>query len=194
MRRLFPDTELGVDPADVYRRLPQPPGPHRPAGRLNMIEGAAAVHGRTAELGGADHHAVSAILRSVADVLLVGAGALRTEGYGPAVMDTATARRAAFDLLATTLLARGGGGRGRPVFWAGERPGGGRPHRRRTPAGAEAVTEAGEIAAPIGSADVARPDQEVAGVLGAGLLRIGVDVMDATSCPSSVLTTVLGPG
>lgn len=89
MRRLFPDPELYVDPVDAYGRLPSA-DPHRPAVRLNMIEsidGAASVSGRTAGLGGPADHTVTAILRSLADVILVGAATLRTEAYGPAWLD-----------------------------------------------------------------------------------------------------------
>lgn len=108
MRRLFPDPELDVDPADAYGRLP-PVAANRPAVRLNMIEsvdGAAAVNGRTVGLGGTADHTVAAILRSLADVILVGAGTVRTEAYGPAVPDdTGTARRAALGLVGAAVIA-----------------------------------------------------------------------------------------
>ncbi len=61
LRRLFPDPEPTVDPADAYRRLSRV-GPHRPAVRMNMItsaDGAASLQERTAGLGGiADTHRV----------------------------------------------------------------------------------------------------------------------------------------
>ncbi len=108
MRRLFPNPELGIDPVDAYRRLP-PAGPNRPAVRLNMIEsvdGAAVVNGRTAGLGGSADHALFALLRSLADVILIGASTLRIEGYGPVVLDElATARRAALGLVGAPVIA-----------------------------------------------------------------------------------------
>jgi riboflavin biosynthesis pyrimidine reductase len=51
---------------------------------VSSIDGAATVGGETAALGGpADHHAFRA-LRGACDAILVGAGTVRIEGYGPA--------------------------------------------------------------------------------------------------------------
>jgi len=70
MRQLFP-TAGDVDPADAYGRRAAL-RPSRPGVRLNMI----------------------ATLRSLADVVLVGAGTMRAEGYGPTrLSDDARARR-----------------------------------------------------------------------------------------------------
>jgi riboflavin biosynthesis pyrimidine reductase len=85
VRQLFPDLVEGVEPLDVYRDLPVVAG--RPAVRLNMIEsvdGAAAVDGRSGGLGGPADRRVFAALRSLADVVLVAAGTVRAENYGPA--------------------------------------------------------------------------------------------------------------
>ena len=95
MRQLFP-TAGDVDPADAYGR-PVALGPSRPWVRLNMIasvDGAASLQGRSGALGGPADKAVFATLRSLADVVLVGAGTMRAEGYGPArLSDDARARR-----------------------------------------------------------------------------------------------------
>jgi riboflavin biosynthesis pyrimidine reductase len=95
MRQLFP-TAGPVDPADAYGRLAAL-GPGRPGVRLNMIvsvDGAASLQGRSGALGGPADKALFASLRSLADVLLVGAGTMRAEGYGPArLSDDARARR-----------------------------------------------------------------------------------------------------
>lgn len=108
MRRLFPDAEAGVDPAKAYGRLPAT-APDRPALRLNMIaslDGAASVGGRTAGLGGSADRALFAVLRSLSDLILVGAGTLRVEGYGPVELDgDATARRAALGLAGAPAIA-----------------------------------------------------------------------------------------
>ena len=84
MRQLFPEAG-GVDPLDAYGRLTTV-GP-RPAVRLNMIasvDGAASIGGRSGALGGPADKALFAVLRTLADVVLVGARTMRTEGYGPA--------------------------------------------------------------------------------------------------------------
>ncbi|HVW35008.1 MAG TPA: pyrimidine reductase family protein [Acidimicrobiia bacterium] len=84
MRRLFPEPCESVEPADVYRDLPVADG--RPAVRLNMIssvDGSAAADGRSGALGGPADHRVFHTLRSLADVVLVAAGTVRTENYGP---------------------------------------------------------------------------------------------------------------
>jgi len=84
LRQLFPETIDGVEPLDVYRDLPVVEG--RPALRLNMIssvDGATAVEGRSGGLGGPADRKVFAALRSLADVILVAAGTVRAECYGP---------------------------------------------------------------------------------------------------------------
>lgn len=101
MRRLFPHLALGVDPVNAYNRLTRV-GAGRAAVRMNMIasaDGAASVNDRTAGLGGTADHAMFAALRSLADVILVGAGTLRAESYGPARLDAAArARRESWGL------------------------------------------------------------------------------------------------
>lgn len=54
--------------------------------RVNMIsslDGATAVGGRSGALGGPSDRLVFSVLRSLADVVLVGSGTARAEGYGP---------------------------------------------------------------------------------------------------------------
>ncbi len=108
MRRLFPDAEADVDPAEAYGRLP-PAVEGRPAVRLNMIaslDGAASVAGHTARLGGSADRTLFAVLRSLSDVILVGAGTLRAEGYGPVELDAAASvRRAALGLVGAPAIA-----------------------------------------------------------------------------------------
>jgi len=85
VRQLLPEPADPVEPLDVYRDLPVVAG--RPAVRLNMIasvDGATAVDGRSGGLGGPADRRVFAALRSLADVVLVAAGTVRTERYGPA--------------------------------------------------------------------------------------------------------------
>ena len=84
MRQLFPEPIDSVEPLEVYRDLPVVAG--RPAVRLNMIssvDGATAVDGLSGGLGGSADRRVFAALRSLADVVLVAAGTVRAETYGP---------------------------------------------------------------------------------------------------------------
>lgn len=92
MRQLLPQAMDDVDPAVAYADLP--------AGtRLNMIasvDGATSVEGLSGALGGGADRRVFAALRSLADVILVAAGTVRAEGYGPARLpgEVQAARRA----------------------------------------------------------------------------------------------------
>jgi riboflavin biosynthesis pyrimidine reductase len=79
MRQLFPEPGGDVDPAAVYGS---------PTGvRLNMIssaDGAATAGSKSGGLGGPGDKVVFAALRGLCDVILVAAGTVRAEGYGPA--------------------------------------------------------------------------------------------------------------
>lgn len=92
------------------RRLTPDPGPLDEAGlvvacapddravpclRVNVIaaaDGAMTVDGRSGGLGNANDQAMMARLRMHADVVLVGAGTIRVEGYGPLVLPEAAQR------------------------------------------------------------------------------------------------------
>ena len=97
MRQLFP-VPGDVHPVDAYAR-PEPAEPGRSRVRLNMIasvDGATSVDGRSGALGGPADKAMFATLRSLADAILVGAGTMRAEGYGPVrLSDAARGRRQA---------------------------------------------------------------------------------------------------
>jgi riboflavin biosynthesis pyrimidine reductase len=85
VRQLVPEPVDSVEPLDVYRDLPIVAG--RPAVRLNMIssvDGSTAVGGLSGGLGGPADHRVFSALRALADVVLVAAGTVRAETYGPA--------------------------------------------------------------------------------------------------------------
>jgi riboflavin biosynthesis pyrimidine reductase len=85
LRRLLPEPAADVPVADAYHRL-VPATPTRPAVRANMIasvDGAAVAGGLTKALGGPADRAVFFALRSLADVIVVGAGTVRAERYGP---------------------------------------------------------------------------------------------------------------
>lgn len=94
MRQLFPAFVDPVDPAGVYGDLPA--AGSRPALRLNMIasaDGATTVGGTSGGLGGAADRALFALLRSLADVVLVAAGTVRAERYGPSSVPVAVVSR-----------------------------------------------------------------------------------------------------
>lgn len=70
----------------------------RPAGRpwlrVNMVsslDGAAALGGRSGALGDADDQRLMSIIRSAADVVLVGSGTVEAEGYGGAAVEATDA-------------------------------------------------------------------------------------------------------
>jgi riboflavin biosynthesis pyrimidine reductase len=97
MRKVYPDSIPEVDPADSYSDVPVATG--RPAVRLNMIvsvDGGTSWGGVSGALGGPADKSLFAVLRSLADLVFVAAGTMRSEGYGPATLPDAIreARRA----------------------------------------------------------------------------------------------------
>jgi riboflavin biosynthesis pyrimidine reductase len=85
VRQLLPEPVDLIDPTDAVWNE-QRPAADRPWVLTNMVEsldGAATVDGRSGGLGGPADRAVFGALRSVADVVLVGAGTVRAERYGP---------------------------------------------------------------------------------------------------------------
>jgi riboflavin biosynthesis pyrimidine reductase len=94
MRQLLPHLVDPVDPASVYADLPS--ANHRPAVRLNMIasiDGATAIAGRSGGLGGDADQKLFRVLRTLADVVLVAAGTVRGERYGPSAVPLAIVTR-----------------------------------------------------------------------------------------------------
>ena len=94
VRQLFPFPVDCVDPLSIYGSIPVAEG--RPAVRLNMIasvDGATAVSGVSGSLGGAADRQLFSVLRSLADAVLVAAGTLRAEQYGPGTLPIAVVSR-----------------------------------------------------------------------------------------------------
>jgi len=84
VRRLLPTYAEDVDPLEVYADMP--PAAGRPGVRLNMVastDGATAVDGVSGPLGSRGDRRVYVVLRSLTDVVMVGAGTIRAERYGP---------------------------------------------------------------------------------------------------------------
>lgn len=86
MRRLWPDP-VEIDDVDAFvasDHRPAPPG--RPWLLVNMItslDGAVTIDGKSGGLGRPADKVMFAALRAIGDVVLAGAGTVRTERYGP---------------------------------------------------------------------------------------------------------------
>lgn len=86
VRHVWPDRGEVGDLAALVADDPRPLPRDRPWVLANMIasaDGAIAVAGRSGGLAGPGDKALFSALRGVADVVLVGAGTVRAEGYGP---------------------------------------------------------------------------------------------------------------
>lgn len=91
MRQLLPEPVPAPDLYDVYGRDWLEPGGLR-VNFVASLDGAVSVNGLSAPLQTPGDNAVFAVLRDLADVVLVGRGTVTGEGYGPLTPD---ARRAA---------------------------------------------------------------------------------------------------
>lgn len=98
MRRIFPIPAVELDTADsLVAAYAYPAGRWVRANMISSIDGAAqGINGRSGSLGTDGDRRVFALLRGLADVVFVGAGTVRTEGYGPVdyVPEYADVRRA----------------------------------------------------------------------------------------------------
>jgi riboflavin-specific deaminase-like protein len=86
VEQVFPRFVADVDATMLYAADERPAGPDRPWVAVNMVasvDGAVTVEGRSGGLSGAGDKTIFFALRSVADVILVGAGTVRAENYGP---------------------------------------------------------------------------------------------------------------
>ena len=86
MHRIFPDGPADADLTALYGDVSRPAVDGRPWVGLSMIaslDGATAVSGLSGGLGNDNDRAVFSLLRSVADVILVGAATAEAEGYRP---------------------------------------------------------------------------------------------------------------
>lgn len=85
MRQVLPHPSE-VDPLQAYLAAPRPNPAGRPwvvVGMVTSLDGATAVEGRSGPLGGPADREVFRAVRAVADVILVAAGTVRAEDYGP---------------------------------------------------------------------------------------------------------------
>jgi riboflavin biosynthesis pyrimidine reductase len=74
---------------EQHYALPPAPARHVRANFVTTLDGAIEIDGRSGSLGGDGDTAVFHLLRELTDVVLVGAGTARAEGYGAAVMPDA---------------------------------------------------------------------------------------------------------
>ena len=82
MRQLYPRAQE-VDLVAVYAYPDSLDRPYVRANMVSSIDGAASLAGRSRGLSSPADKQIFAVLRALADVVLVGAGTVRTEGYGP---------------------------------------------------------------------------------------------------------------
>jgi riboflavin biosynthesis pyrimidine reductase len=101
---LLPEPADGVDVALAYaddRRRRHDGRPWLVLDMISSLDGASSVEGRSGGLSGPADHAVFEVLRSVADVILVGAETVRAERYGrpkrPGQRVAVVSRRAELD-------------------------------------------------------------------------------------------------
>ena len=87
VQQVFPRSDTDdVDPVAAYHDVDRPAPAGRPWVLVNMVasvDGVTAVDGRSGPLGGEADRRLLGVVRGLADVVLVGAGTVRTEGYGP---------------------------------------------------------------------------------------------------------------
>ena len=82
MRQLHPEPADSVSTLDAYA-VARTGTPHLRVNMVSSIDGAAAIDGRVGTLSGPADGVLLHELRTLCDVLLVGAGTIRAEGYGP---------------------------------------------------------------------------------------------------------------
>lgn len=90
VRQLLPPPPPASEP-DLEALYTQPPGVR--LGLATSLDGSTSVDGRSAGLSGEADKRVFRALRAAADVVLVGAGTARAEGYRPARLDPAVQQR-----------------------------------------------------------------------------------------------------
>jgi riboflavin biosynthesis pyrimidine reductase len=84
VRQLLPATTAEPDLERIYSFPAPGTGTYLRGNFVTSLDGAIEVGGRSGPLGGEGDHQIFHLLRGLADVVLVGAGTARNEGYGPA--------------------------------------------------------------------------------------------------------------
>jgi len=88
LRALLPEPSDRADLVEMYSKGLPPPesGPFVRVNMISSLDGAVAVAGRAGGLGGPADKRLFNVLRSLADVVLVGAGTFRVERYRPVTL------------------------------------------------------------------------------------------------------------
>ncbi|BBB00816.1 hypothetical protein RVR_7966 [Actinacidiphila reveromycinica] len=101
MQQLFPppgpDAATPVDLVDAYAYPPREEGPYLRANMVSSLDGAATHDGASAPLSSPADMRIFGTLRALADVIVVGAGTVRQEGYRPGRARPSFAERRAAD-------------------------------------------------------------------------------------------------
>lgn len=90
LRRLDGGPAATSDPFSAYVDIDRPAPPGRPwvlANFVATVDGSVAVDGRVGALSSSIDNQVFELLRAIADVVMVGAGTVRAERYGPVKLD-----------------------------------------------------------------------------------------------------------
>jgi len=93
MRRLYPTPRELAGAAELEDEYLQPSGRHVRANFVTSLDGRIELGGRSSPLGGSADRAAFMAMRGVADVILVGAGTVRQERYGPVRLDPSVQER-----------------------------------------------------------------------------------------------------
>ncbi len=93
MQRLYPTPAELPDASSLETDYLPPAARHVRANFAVSIDGMVSVGGRSAALGGSADRAAFMAMRAVADVILVGAGTVRAENYGPVQLEDAVRQR-----------------------------------------------------------------------------------------------------
>jgi riboflavin biosynthesis pyrimidine reductase len=93
VRRLYPTPGEVTGAADLEDHYLVPGPRHVRANFVVSLDGKVELDGRSGSLGGQTDRAAFMAMRAVADVILVGAGTVRQEGYGPVRLDAGVVER-----------------------------------------------------------------------------------------------------
>ncbi|GAA1389121.1 pyrimidine reductase family protein [Catellatospora chokoriensis] len=87
MRRLWPEPAGELSDGELLAAYPRADGPLLRVNMITSLDGAATLEGRSGSLGGPADQDLMKRLRTQADVVVVGAGTIRVEGYGATLLD-----------------------------------------------------------------------------------------------------------
>jgi riboflavin biosynthesis pyrimidine reductase len=93
MQRLYPTVADLPDASSLEAEYLAPSARHLRANFAVSIDGMVTVGGRSSALGGPADRAAFMAMRAVADVILVGAGTVRAENYGPVQLEDGAGER-----------------------------------------------------------------------------------------------------